>query len=238
MFAHRGGSALAPENTIAAFDHGLALGADGLELDVHLSRDGVVVVHHDRDARPDDEPSRAESRDRTADELARADAGYRFRRRTPASRSAAGASACRRSTACSRATATCRVIVELKVNDAELARAAVDVVRRRATRSIASASARSAGACCAPRAPSEPAHRDERGARGSPLGALSIVVPLAGVAARLRRLSGAGVVGPHARVSPRFVDATRIAPGLGVQVWTVDDRSRRAPAARPGASTR
>ena len=43
VFAHRGGSALAPENTIAAFDHGLALGADGLELDVHLSRDGVVV---------------------------------------------------------------------------------------------------------------------------------------------------------------------------------------------------
>src|SRR5262245_59392185 len=47
VFAHRGGSALAPENTIAAFDNGLALGADGLELDVHLSRDGEVVVHHD-----------------------------------------------------------------------------------------------------------------------------------------------------------------------------------------------
>ena len=48
VFAHRGGSALAPENTIVAFDRGLDLGADGLELDVHLSRDGVVVVHHDR----------------------------------------------------------------------------------------------------------------------------------------------------------------------------------------------
>src|SRR4051812_47773443 len=48
VFAHRGGAALAPENTIAAFDNGLALGADGLELDVRLSRDGVVVVHHDR----------------------------------------------------------------------------------------------------------------------------------------------------------------------------------------------
>jgi glycerophosphoryl diester phosphodiesterase len=47
VFAHRGGSTLRPENTIAAFDHGLSLGADGLELDVHLSRDGVVVVHHD-----------------------------------------------------------------------------------------------------------------------------------------------------------------------------------------------
>ena len=33
---------------MAAFDNGLALGADGLELDVRLSRDGRVVVHHDR----------------------------------------------------------------------------------------------------------------------------------------------------------------------------------------------
>src|SRR5215208_3789095 len=47
VFAHRGGSALKPENTIEAFDNGLAVGADGLELDVHLSSDGVVVVHHD-----------------------------------------------------------------------------------------------------------------------------------------------------------------------------------------------
>src|SRR5258706_14090835 len=48
VFAHRGGGALAPENTIAAFDNGMALGADGLEVDVHLSRDGVAVVHHDQ----------------------------------------------------------------------------------------------------------------------------------------------------------------------------------------------
>jgi glycerophosphoryl diester phosphodiesterase len=47
VFAHRGGGALARENTIAAFDNGLALGADGLELDVHLSLDREVVVHHD-----------------------------------------------------------------------------------------------------------------------------------------------------------------------------------------------
>ena len=48
VFAHRGGSKIGPENTIAAFDRGLAAGADGLELDVHLSRDGIVVIHHDR----------------------------------------------------------------------------------------------------------------------------------------------------------------------------------------------
>ncbi len=47
VFAHRGGSKLAPENTMAAFDRGIAAGADGLEIDVRLSRDNLVVVHHD-----------------------------------------------------------------------------------------------------------------------------------------------------------------------------------------------
>jgi glycerophosphoryl diester phosphodiesterase len=47
VFAHRGGRALGPENTLVAFDLGAASGADGMELDVHLSRDGRVVVCHD-----------------------------------------------------------------------------------------------------------------------------------------------------------------------------------------------
>ena len=47
VIAHRGASGLAPENTIEAFRLGLGLGADALELDVRLSRDGVAVVIHD-----------------------------------------------------------------------------------------------------------------------------------------------------------------------------------------------
>jgi glycerophosphoryl diester phosphodiesterase len=45
--AHRGGAALKPENTLAAFHNAVRLGADGAELDVQLSADGVAVVHHD-----------------------------------------------------------------------------------------------------------------------------------------------------------------------------------------------
>jgi len=45
--AHRGGAGLWPENTMTAFRHALDFGADGIELDVHLTRDGVPVVHHD-----------------------------------------------------------------------------------------------------------------------------------------------------------------------------------------------
>ena len=45
--AHRGGAALRPENSLAAFRHAIALGCDGAELDVQLSADGVAIVHHD-----------------------------------------------------------------------------------------------------------------------------------------------------------------------------------------------
>src|SRR6266480_681791 len=45
--AHRGGAHLAPENTLAAFRNALTLPIDAIELDVHLSRDGHIVVFHD-----------------------------------------------------------------------------------------------------------------------------------------------------------------------------------------------
>jgi glycerophosphoryl diester phosphodiesterase len=45
--AHRGASAAAPQNTLSAFKRAIELGADGVELDVHLSADGVPVVIHD-----------------------------------------------------------------------------------------------------------------------------------------------------------------------------------------------
>jgi len=62
---------------MAAFERGLAAGADGLELDVHLSSDGVVVVCHDAML---DRTTDASGRiDRlTAAELSRVDAGYRW----------------------------------------------------------------------------------------------------------------------------------------------------------------
>lgn len=47
VYAHRGFSAQAPENTLASFQAALDAGADGVELDVTLSADGVPVVMHD-----------------------------------------------------------------------------------------------------------------------------------------------------------------------------------------------
>jgi len=108
-FAHRGGAALAPENTIEAFDNGLALGADGLELDVHLSRDGVVVVHHDR------------TLDRTTTLRGPIAA------RTSAELTGANVPTLENVL---RRYRDVRVIIELKVNHPDLARAVVDVVDR------------------------------------------------------------------------------------------------------------
>lgn len=50
---HRGARGLAPENTLAAFARGLAAGASTLELDIGVTRDGVVVIHHDERLNPD-----------------------------------------------------------------------------------------------------------------------------------------------------------------------------------------
>lgn len=47
LFAHRGARVERPENTLIAFQHALDLGANALEMDVHHTRDGVIVVHHD-----------------------------------------------------------------------------------------------------------------------------------------------------------------------------------------------
>ncbi len=47
--AHRGGAALAPENTLGAFANAISIGVDMVECDVHLSKDGELVVMHDPD---------------------------------------------------------------------------------------------------------------------------------------------------------------------------------------------
>ena len=47
VWAHRGASGEAPENTLEAFELALKQGADGLELDVHISKDGHLIVMHD-----------------------------------------------------------------------------------------------------------------------------------------------------------------------------------------------
>jgi glycerophosphoryl diester phosphodiesterase len=51
--AHRGGRGLLPENTLPAFANALSMGVDTLELDIGVTRDGEVVVSHERGLNPD-----------------------------------------------------------------------------------------------------------------------------------------------------------------------------------------
>jgi glycerophosphoryl diester phosphodiesterase len=78
LFAHRGASGILPENTMAAFRAGLEAGATHLELDVHGSRDGAVVVIHDATLERTTDSVGA-VREMTLAELRGVDAGYGFR---------------------------------------------------------------------------------------------------------------------------------------------------------------
>src|SRR5919112_1079510 len=75
--AHRGASALAPENTIEAFRLAVEAGAGGLELDVHMTHDGHIVVIHDATVDRTTNGSGTAS-EMTLDELRRLDAGHNF----------------------------------------------------------------------------------------------------------------------------------------------------------------
>jgi len=221
IFAHRGGSALAPENTLAAFDNGLALGANGLELDVHLSRDGVVVVHHDGSL---DRTTnlRGPVAERTAGELSRADAGFFFRDGGGFPYRGQGIGVPTLADVLLRYR-DARIIVELKGDNVDLARATVDAVRTAGAIDRVCLGAFGTRLLHAARAV-EPSLATS--ASGSEVRWALYrswcrwpVTRVAYAGYQIPEFAGRTVV-----LSPRFVaDAHRA--GLGVQVWTVDDEA-------------
>jgi glycerophosphoryl diester phosphodiesterase len=233
VYAHRGGAALRPENTIVSFDHGLSLGADGLELDVHLSRDGVVVVHHDATL---DRTTGARGLlvERTADELARVDAGYWFQGVDMAGPKA-GATADSSGEypfrgqgigiptlrdVLGRYPAVC-FIIELKVNQPELARRAVDDVRRAgAVERVALGSFRwrvlHAVRDLEPRIPTGAAGEEVRWALYRSWVRWPLGVP------RYREFQVPEQAGTTRIITPRFIKHAHRA-GLPVKVWTVNE---------------
>ena len=77
VIGHRGAAGLAPENTLASFRTAIALGVDAVEFDLHVSRDGeLVVIHDDSLERTTTGTGRVE--DLTLEEIRRADAGVGF----------------------------------------------------------------------------------------------------------------------------------------------------------------
>ena len=78
-FAHRGFSGLYPENTMLAFEKAAQLdGCDGIELDVHLTKDGEVVIIHDEKLDRTCVNGTGYVRDYTCEELKKFDVSYKF----------------------------------------------------------------------------------------------------------------------------------------------------------------
>src|SRR5699024_11167615 len=77
VMAHRGGAALAPENTLAAFHNAVELGVDMIQLDIHATKDGhLVVIHDDTMDRTTNGSGRV--KDLTLTEIQTYDAGFHF----------------------------------------------------------------------------------------------------------------------------------------------------------------
>ena len=81
-YGHRGFSGRYPENTMLAFEKALEAGCEGIELDVHLTRDGELVIVHDETIdRTSDQKGWV--KDLTYEELSQADFSYRYRGEVP-----------------------------------------------------------------------------------------------------------------------------------------------------------
>lgn len=221
VFAHRGGCAIGPENTLAAFDLGMAAGADGLELDVHLSRDGVVVVHHD-DVLDRTTDATGPLVVLTAAELARVDAGCRF--------VADGAHPFRNQGVgiptlgdVLRRYPDTRIIIEMKVDSRAMGEAVAREVR------VAGAAERVCAAGYGSR--SAAAARAALPEMATSACHTEVVMAVYRSLARwpVRRASYNAyqvpeIAGPIRVVSPRFIRHAHKA-NVKVQVWTVDDEA-------------
>lgn len=222
VFAHRGGCALGPENTIAAFDLGIAAGADGLELDVHLSADGIAVVCHD-DTLDRTTSGSGPVRARTAAELAAIDAGCRFtdgHGSQPFRERGVGVPALRDVL---RRFPGIPIIVEMKVDSAAMGQAVVDDIRAAGANDRVCAAGYGQRSIDAVRA----ALPEIATSASHPEARLAVYRSIAGWPVRRPPYATYQVpeqAGLIRVVSPRFIRHAHHA-GLRVQVWTVDEQA-------------
>jgi glycerophosphoryl diester phosphodiesterase len=221
VYAHRGGAGLAPENTLAAFDAGLAAGADGIELDVRLSLDGVPVAMHDPTLdRTTDGTGPVEAL--TSGELARLDAGYHFALDGAHPFRGRGVGVPSLRTVLDRYR-DAALLVELKSSDPQLASAVVDAIHGAGAAGRVTVGSFQKGALDAVRAldPALPTGADMDDVRGGlaaePGGGVA-VKPAFAIFQVPEFYAGTRVV------TPEFVARAHEA-GLAVMVWTVNQES-------------
>ena len=202
VFAHRGGMTLGPENMLPTFDAGMKAGADGLELDVHLSSDGVVVVHHD---------GTLERTTRGAGPIAAKTAAELSRLDVPTLREVLSRYP------------EARIIIEMKVDAPEMGDAVAREVREANAVDRVCAAGYGAGALVAAR------RALPEMATSAHLAEVQRALRRTWMCWPLRSCEWQGYqvpewVGRLRVVSPRFIRYAHLA-GLKVQVWTVDEES-------------
>lgn len=210
VIAHRGASAEAPENTLAAFRRALEIGVDGVELDAHLSADGEPVVIHD----PLLGRTAAGSglvKDHTLAALRRLDAGRWFGERFAGECIPTLAQAL-------ESLRTVRVIVEIKngpIFYPEIAARVVSVVRASGHAAVTISSF------------DHPVLLEiKTAAPDLDTAVLYMARPIDPV--RLARDAGAAILHPHWAYVTLDLVAAAHAAGLRVETWTVDEPAHLA----------
>lgn len=222
LIGHRGARQEAPENTLAGFRHLRTLGVRAVEFDIHLSRDGEMVIIHDA------ELSRTTSghglvREHSAAQLAALDATAQFR--SPATADGPGQAWSPREGVPTLAQVLAELgdfnhlELELKVQDEADEMAVVAALP-----SLWQQFALTGRARCTSFNP-RLLHRLQQHAPALPRGFLS-EADFAGDIVQVAQALGCDAIGPHAsRVTPALVTRAHAA-GLWVSTWTVNDREQ------------
>jgi glycerophosphoryl diester phosphodiesterase len=223
VFGHRGASGERPENTLVSFERAVAQGADVLETDVHLTRDGEVVVLHDADVARTTS-GRGDVSELLWPEVAALDAGFRFVAGDGSSPFRECGIRVPRLAEVLERFPQMHLNIELKRSDARLVSAVLDLLRRHAREERTLLAAEHDATMRLLRDAAR--ERSSRVALGASVGDV-----LAFVRAAVDRV--APPPGPMAlQIPPEFVGRPLVTPeliahahehGVQVHVWTIND---------------
>lgn len=217
VIGHRGAMGHAPENTLPSFARAIEMGADFLECDVHLTRDGVPVVIHDAGLERTTNGSGA-VRERTWDEIGRLDAGSWF-----GGKAHAGARVPPLEAVLELARGRCGVLVEIKGG---ILQGVEEAVARRIERCDAESWA---GVIASDPRCLERIRTISPRTNTALVSGMECATPLASA-----RSAGAnGLVPEASTVTPKLVSAAAAA-GLWVAPWTINDPAAARTMARMG----
>lgn len=221
LYAHRGASAERPENTMVAFERAMEVGVHGLELDLHLTRDGQLIVVHDDTARRMTAVD-APWRELDLADVARLDAGWGFVAADGTRPFAGQGIGVPRFEEVLDAFPRVRLNVDIKRGDRAID-ATLELVRRKRAEDRVTIASFHMGTLVAIR------RRGYGGETGLSRGELASLLSMPALLWRQLPFTGTAAQVPVSQGAIRFDRAPFIAKchslGLRVDFWTIDDRA-------------